>query len=123
MRQREENIMRYNFAMTLPIVAALLATAPSVRAQTPSSAQAQTLGADATAAEEAFAAALGCTARRASAVALKAVGGGHVIFVVFDRFDRPPHWDVFIINFSSDTEYLVWVNVACKVTKIFTDSP
>ena len=113
--------MRCNFAMTLPIVAALLATAPSVRAQTPSSAQAQTLGADTTAAEEAFAAALSCTARRATAVALKAVGGGRVIFVVFNVFDHPPHWSVFIINFSSDEEHLVWVNVACKVTKIFTE--
>ena len=112
--------MRCNFAMTLPIVAALLATAPSVRAQTPSSAQAQTLGADTTAAEEAFAAAFGCSKQNAKSVALRAVGGGQVIQVVFEPQDHPPHWSVFIINFSSDEEHLVWVNVACKVIRIIT---
>jgi hypothetical protein len=102
--------MRYNFALALPVVAALLATAPS--------AQAQTRHADDTA-EDAFAAALGCTKQRAITVALKAVGGGHVIFVVFDRLYPPPHWDVFIIG--NIDGYLVWVNAACRVIRTYTD--
>ena len=103
--------MRYNFALVLPVVAALLATAPPAQAQTPSG--------DTIAGEEEFAAALGCTKQRAKAVALKNVGhGGRVLFVIFDRQDRPPHWSVDIV--SSTKEYEVWVNVACRVIKIIT---
>jgi hypothetical protein len=108
----KEKIMRHNFALALPVIAALLATA--------SSAQAQTLDAGTSTAEDAFAAALGCTATRAKGVALNAVGGGRVIFVEFNRQDRPPHWDVFII--SGNYEHVVWVNVACTVIGVLTQS-
>jgi hypothetical protein len=105
--------VRYNFALGLPVIAVLLATAPS--------AQAQTLHTDdTTAAEDAFAAALGCTKPRATAVALKAVGGGRVIFVEFNRLVQSPHWDVLII--SGNNQHLVWVNVACKVVAVLTQS-
>jgi hypothetical protein len=103
--------MHYNFALALPVVAALLAAAPSVKAQT--------LDPNTAAAEEGFAAALGCTKQRAGAVALKAVDhGARVVFVIFDREDRPVHWSVDLV--SSTLEYEVWVNVACKVIRIIT---
>jgi len=103
--------MRCKFALALPVVAALLAAAPSARAQTPNT--------DTTAAEEAFAAALGCTKQRAAAVALKAVDhAARVVFVIFDREDRPIHWSVDLV--SSTLEYEVWVNVACKVIRTIT---
>ena len=97
--------MRYSFALCLPVVAALLATAPSVQAQTLDP-------------EDAFAAA-GCTKQRAAAVALKAVDhGARVIFVIFDREDRPVHWSVDLVN--STREFEVWVNTACKEIKIIS---
>jgi hypothetical protein len=103
--------MRYNFALALPVVAALLATAPSVRAQT--------TDADTTAAEQGFAAALGCTKQRAAAVALKTVDhGARVVFVIFDREDRPIHWSVDLV--SSTLEYEVWVSIGCKVIRTIT---
>jgi hypothetical protein len=103
--------MRYNFALALPVVAALLAFGPS--------GQAATLDpADAAAAEQAFAAALGCSKHAAEAVALKAVHGGRVIQVVYEGGDTPPHWSVDIVG--STYEYEVWVSVSCKVIRIIT---
>jgi hypothetical protein len=103
--------MRCNFALALPVVAALLATAPSVQAQTPSG--------DTIAGEEEFAAALACTKQRAAAVALKAVDhGARVLFVIFDRQDQPPHWSVDLVN--STREFEVWVNIACREIKIIS---
>ena len=104
--------MRYNFALALPVMAALLATTPSVQAQTLDPATAA-------AAEEEFAATLGCTKQRAAAVALKAVDhGARGIFVIFDREDRPIHWSVDLI--STTLEYEVWVNISCKMIRIIT---
>ena len=103
--------MRYNFALALPVMAALIATTPSV--------QAQTLDQNTAAAEDAFAAALGCTKQRAAAVALKAVDhGARVIFVILDREDRPVHWSVDLVN--STREFEVWVNTACKEIRIIS---
>jgi hypothetical protein len=102
--------VRYNFALSLPVIAALLATAPSVQAQTPSG--------DSIAAEEEFAA-LGCTKQRAKTVALKAVDhGARVIFAILDREDRPIHWTVDLVN--STREFEVWVNTACKEIRIIS---
>jgi hypothetical protein len=106
--------MRYNFALALPVVAALLATTPSVQAQT----QAPTQDSDRVAAEEGFAAALGCTRARATAVALKATHGGRVVFVIFDRESPPPHWEVDILD--PPLEHEVWVNIRCKVIRILS---
>jgi hypothetical protein len=104
--------MRYNFALALPVMAALLATTPSVQAQTLDPATAA-------AAEEEFAATLGCTKQRAAAVALKAVDhGARVLFVILDRQDRPVHWSVDLVN--STREFEVWVNTACKEIKIIS---
>ena len=102
--------MRHNLVLALPVVAALLAAAPPAPAQTPDPSIA--------AAEEDFAAALGCTKQRAKAVALKAVGGGRVVFVIFDREEHPRHWSVDIVDTTHEHE--VWVSVACKVIKIIT---
>jgi hypothetical protein len=105
------NIMWHKVTLALPVVAALLASGPS--------GQAATLDpADAAAAEQAFTAALGCSRQAAVAVALKAVGGGRVIQVVYEGGDRPPHWSIDIVG--STKEHEVWVNVSCKVIKIIT---
>jgi hypothetical protein len=106
-------VMRYNFALALPFVAALLVNGPPGQAQTLDAAAA-------TAQEQAFAGALGCTKQRAEAVALNAVGGGRVVQVVFESQDHPPHWSVDIVG--SRNEHEVWVNAACKVIKIITQA-
>ena len=108
--------MRYRFALLFPVVAALLATAPSVQAQTltPGTTAAQ----DAAAAQDAFAAAFGCSKQNAKSVALRAVGGGQIIQVVFEPQDHPPHWSVDIVG--STNEYEVWINARCKVARIIT---
>ena len=103
--------MRYNFALALPVVTALLATAPFAQAQTQAPAQ------DQIQAEEGFAAALGCTRARATAVALKATHGGRVVFVIFDP-SLPAHWEVNILD--PPLEHEVWVNLRCKVIRILS---
>jgi hypothetical protein len=108
----KEKEMRYNFALALPVVTALLATAPFAQAQTQAPAQ------DQIQAEEGFAAALGCTRARATAVALKATHGGRVVFVIFDRETPPPHWEVDILD--PPLEHEVWVNIRCKVIRILS---
>ena len=101
--------MQYNFALALPVVAALLATGAS--------GQAATLDpAEAAAAEQAFTAALGCSKQAAVSVALKAVGGGRVIQVQLETSDYPVHWSIDIVG--STKEYEVWVNVSCKVIRV-----
>jgi len=103
--------MRYNFALALPVVAALLAFGPSGQAATADTA--------ATAAQEgAFAATFGCSKQHAVSVALKKVGGGQVIQVVLETSDFPPHWSIDIVG--STNEYEVWVNASCKVIRVIT---
>jgi hypothetical protein len=104
----EEKIMQCNFALALPVVAALLATGAS--------GQAATLDPAATAAqEEAFAAAAGCSKQNAERVALRKIGGGQVVGIVFEREDHILHWSVDIVG--SAYEYEVWVSVSCKVLR------
>ena len=103
--------MQCNFALALPVVAALLASGPS--------GQAATLDTAATVAqEEAFAAALGCSKQNAERVALRKVGGGQVIRAAFETEDHIPHWSIDIVG--STNEYEVWVSVSCKLIRFVT---
>ena len=103
--------MRYKFVLALPVMAALFAGGPTGQAATLDAAAA-------TAQEQAFAAALGCTKQHATMVALKAVGGGQVVQVAFESGDHIPHWSVDIVG--STNEHEVWVNASCKVIRIIT---
>jgi hypothetical protein len=103
--------MRYNFALALPVVAALFAFGPSSQAATPDSTAVA-------AQEEAFTAAFGCSKQNAVSVALRRVGGGRVIQVVLETTDFPVHWSIDILG--STNEYEVWVNASCKVIRVIT---
>jgi hypothetical protein len=95
----------------MPLAAALLSFGLSGHAAT--------LDAAAVAAQEqAFANAAGCTKLRAEMIALKAVGGGSVIQVVFEKEDHILHWSVDIVGGTNEHE--VWVSTACKVIRIIT---
>ncbi len=70
------------------------------------------------AAEQAFAAATGITKQAATAIALKAVGGGTVIQAVYEKQDRIPHWSIDIVK--APFEYEVWVNGSGQVIRTIT---
>ena len=68
--------------------------------------------------ENALAAAGVISKSQAIAIALKAVGGGHVISAVFETEDHLSHWTVDIIGGAY--EYEVWVAASGSIQRIIT---